>query len=324
MLEASMHRATTLMSSFLLLLGLIVLVSAGAGNRARAADPKADEYEKERVERFADRIVRIVNTDHTRWMKTLEKAYPRQVTEPTDDDEYESWFNLLTGGRDEWRRVSSRNSEIAALFDRVVDYRRLGPVAQVSREDFMRYADRVLDRSRRRAAESVPEYDEEADRVFRVLDRDGNGEIYRSEMTTALEKAGLKGDPNANGRVDKNEYREFFQHLVAQDNEAALMRAARDDDDDDDDDDNDRRGPPRDDDKDKDQDAKVLPGWFAQTDADMDGQIALHEWRKANGAIDYFLEMDLNEDGLLTEMEYWRYVAMLDKRDWDDPPPDKR
>ena len=63
----------------LLAAGLVALTCAGT----RGADPVQDEYEKARVERFADRVVRVVNTDHARWLKTLQKAYPRGVTEPT-------------------------------------------------------------------------------------------------------------------------------------------------------------------------------------------------------------------------------------------------
>jgi Ca2+-binding EF-hand superfamily protein len=282
---------------------------------ARAADEKADAYEQERVERFADRVVRIVNTEHTRWLKVLEKAYPDRVAEPTKEEEYAGWFEVLAGGGDPWRRVSSPNSEVAALFDRVAESRRLGPVPSISREEFMRYADRELDRGRRRALGSIPDSNAEADKVFRALDADADGVLYAGEMTTAVRDAGRKADADLNGRIDRDEYRAFFRLRVAADNEAALARAARDDDDDDD-----RRTPRP---KQADPEEMKLPEWFAEVDPDDDGQIALYEWRKAGGDLDYFMEMDLNEDGLLTEGEYRRWVKMNEKDDWDDPPDDE-
>jgi hypothetical protein len=46
-----------------------------------------------------------------------------------------------------------------------------------------------------------------------------------------------------------------------------------------------------------------LPKWFANLDADKDGQIGLYEWREDGRAIKDFLEMDQNADGLLTPEE---------------------
>ncbi|HVL14992.1 MAG TPA: hypothetical protein VM529_20645, partial [Gemmata sp.] len=202
---------------------LLVILASG---RILAADPATDEYEQARVERFADRIVRVVNTDHARWLKVLEDAYPGRVTEPADRAGYAAWFELL-GGDGEWRRAGSPTGAVAALFDRVVESRRLGPVPSISRAEFLRYADRELDRGRRRAAESVPEYDAEADRVFRALDRDADGILAPEEMTTAVRRGGLAADPDANGRVDRDEYRAFFRRLVEANNEAAVARAVR-------------------------------------------------------------------------------------------------
>ena len=157
-----------------------------------AADPATDEYEQARVERFADRIVRVVNTEHARWLKVLEDAYPGRVTEPTDRAGYAAWFDLLGGDAGEWRRAGSPTGAVAALFDRVVESRRLGPVPSISRAEFLNYAARELDRGRRRAAGAVPEYDAEADRVFRALDRDADGVLAPEEMTTAVRRGGLR------------------------------------------------------------------------------------------------------------------------------------
>ena len=55
-----------------------------------------------------------------------------------------------------------------------------------------------------------------------------------------------------------------------------------------------------------------MPDWFTALDLDTDGQIALHEWRKASRTIESFMEMDLDHDGLLTRDEYLRFVRMTE------------
>ena len=64
-----------------------------------------------------------------------------------------------------------------------------------------------------------------------------------------------------------------------------------------------------------------LPDWFAEPDTDMDGQIALHEWHKGGRSIVQFTEMDLDGDGLLTKVEYFKYIQMKTKSDLEEPAP---
>lgn len=52
---------------------------------------------------------------------------------------------------------------------------------------------------------------------------------------------------------------------------------------------------------------KDLPEWFDKYDGDKDGQVALHEWRRAGEDIAKFQEMDLNGDGLITADELLRF-----------------
>jgi hypothetical protein len=49
-----------------------------------------------------------------------------------------------------------------------------------------------------------------------------------------------------------------------------------------------------------------LPPWFAELDADNDGQVGLYEWRTAGRDADEFLKLDLNEDGFVTAEEALR------------------
>jgi len=53
-----------------------------------------------------------------------------------------------------------------------------------------------------------------------------------------------------------------------------------------------------------------LPSWFEELDFDRDGQIALHEWRRAGLPIEEFMVMDLDGDGLLPPDEYLRYLRL--------------
>ena len=66
-----------------------------------------------------------------------------------------------------------------------------------------------------------------------------------------------------------------------------------------------------------------LPQWFVDLDTDRDGQIALHEWRKAGLPIEEFMAMDLNGDGLLPPDEYLRFLWLVQSAgrfvDHDDP-----
>ena len=52
-----------------------------------------------------------------------------------------------------------------------------------------------------------------------------------------------------------------------------------------------------------------LPGWFAEYDADSDGQVGLYEWRRKGRPIKEFVPMDRNEDGYLTPKEVLDYLA---------------
>jgi hypothetical protein len=59
-----------------------------------------------------------------------------------------------------------------------------------------------------------------------------------------------------------------------------------------------------------------LPAWFAEYDADRDGQVGLYEWRKKGRTIAELLPMDQNGDGYLTSRELLAFLAA-------QPPPGK-
>ena len=272
---------------------------------------EAEEYEKKLVDRVAGRLARVQRTDHARWAKELAAAFPKRVTEPTSEEGYGQWFELLAGAGTEWRRPLGPTNPLAKLFREVAEDRKLGPVPSISRAEFMRYVSRELYRDHRRARESLPNPDSEADKAFRVLDDDGDGVLSRSELVKPLRDATT--DTSGNGRVELDEYRIYFKARVLAAVPAAIARAEKEDDDDDDDD---RPAKPT---EKTDDDVKV-PEWFFEIDANEDDQVALFEWRKAGGEIKYFNEMDLDEDGLLTRDEYLRFARMNEKTNQQEPP----
>lgn len=54
-----------------------------------------------------------------------------------------------------------------------------------------------------------------------------------------------------------------------------------------------------------------LPSWFYETDADKDGQVALHEFAKLGRPLREFTQLDANDDGLLTSDEAAKSAAAV-------------
>jgi Ca2+-binding EF-hand superfamily protein len=177
----------------------------------------------------------------------------------------------------------------------------------------------------------------EAERAFRYYDRNGDGKIDASEMAQSPRGADLPMyDRNHDGVITLNEmeYRYARRRL---DNERENRNVAGGGNDrggrdrgDRDRGDRSRGGGPRDDgrggsadDKDGDKDSarktfrrksatellpSGLPDWFAPSDKDGDGQVALHEFADPMSDPDLaeFNQFDLNGDGLITPQECLR------------------
>jgi Ca2+-binding EF-hand superfamily protein len=304
-----MRRAAIITVSHVSLAGWLLATGSLAAGRAEAEQEK---YEEKAVSRSAERLHRFLNTDRGVWVKELEDTFPGRVADATKADEYAAWFELLAGEGEEWRRADAPNARIAALFDRVIDRLELGPVPAVSRREFLRYVERVLIRDARRARERLPDPKEESDKVFRILDGNGDGVLERTELTARLADDRGRTDTDANGRIDKDEYRAYFERRVIVAVETTPAEKS---------DDRSRRGPlPKTDQSEKEE--PELPDWFTTFDADEDTQVALHEWRKAGRSLDAFTEMDLDDDGLLTRDEYLRFAEANEKVSGGDPPPE--
>jgi Ca2+-binding EF-hand superfamily protein len=139
-----------------------------------------------------------------------------------------------------------------------------------------------------------------ADTVFAFLDRNGDGRLDANEMSPALREGLPFWDTNRDGRIDRAEYRRFFQART----EGALRERAE------------RPNPeaipaPSLPDEETKRPAVYragklpadLPAWFAQLDADGDGQVSLYEWRIAGKPLEEFPKLDRDDDGFLTVAE---------------------
>jgi Ca2+-binding EF-hand superfamily protein len=280
---------------------LVCLLAHCAATDRAAAGVEQDQYEEKVVARGVERAVRVAKSDRGMWVKELDEAFPDKVGNPLKEEEYAAWFKLLAGEAAEWRRDGSPSTALAGLFDRIVQRLELGPVPSVKRDEFLRYAKKALVPGNPQSGDG--EQNEDVDKVFRVLDRDGDGKLEPEEMTTKLREEKPRADTDGNGRIDKDEYRTYFRQRVVLNTDAAikamdqLQKLSAD-----------GKTP-----------AKPgvgtggLPSWFTDLDTDKDAQIALSEWRKSGREIAAFMEMDLDDDGLLTKDEYARFAKMKER-----------
>ena len=144
-------------------------------------------------------------------------------------------------------------------------------------------------------------------KLFRRLDRDGDGVLSMDEMSETLRGQRGQWDKNRDGVIDAAEYGAFFEshhRTVAAgvasgeiairlpkgvpgpaDAPTANRKGAK------------AGAPP------------VLPAWFADYDTDGDGQVGLYEWRRKGRTIAEFMPMDRNDDGYLTAKELLAFLA---------------
>jgi hypothetical protein len=273
----------------------LLFACASVARCAEAAE--LDQFEDKCVLRAAERGLRAAKSDRAVWLKELEAAFPGKVVAALTEEEYATWFDLLAGKNGEWRKADAPNPQVGELFDRVVQRLELGPIPSIKREEFKKYARRVLREGNPPREGHGHDPNEDADKAFRALDRDGNGEIDGAELTAGLKDEKLRADADGNGRINKDEYRDYFRRRVTAKTDVLIAAKFGE-------------GGRNQEGKGAAKTGPVLPDWFTTLDLDKDGQISLFEWRKGDRATALFQEMDLNSDGLLTKDEYLRYVRL--------------
>ena len=155
---------------------------------------------------------------------------------------------------------------------------------------------------------------ERAAKMFRKLDRNGDGVLSSDELPEFLQSQVRTWDRNRDGSIDAAEYLAYFQASLKWVAEGVasgeiplkLPKPAA------------PEPPPESAAKAPRPEApkptggqapSKLPDWFARLDEDGDGQVGLYEWKKAGRPIAEFLEMDANHDGFLEAKELLAYLA---------------
>jgi hypothetical protein len=157
---------------------------------------------------------------------------------------------------------------------------------------------------------------EQASRLFRRLDRDGNGKLSPDEMPESLKNQVATWDRNRDGLIDEAEYTSYFQASLktvaagvasgeipvrqprppgVTPPQAGSVRSTS-------------PSPPAQPRAPAVAAAKV-PDWFLKLDEDGDGQVGLYEWKKAGRSVAEFLALDLNHDGFIEAKELLAYMA---------------
>lgn len=130
---------------------------------------------------------------------------------------------------------------------------------------------------------------EQAGKLFRKLDLNGDGLLNYDEMSDAVRSERGRWDTNRDGFIDRNEYWAYYQgrlrslaEAVTQEPRPVVYHAGK--------------LPPG------------LPNWFVKLDTDGDGQVGLYEWKLSGRPFQEFEGVDRNGDGFLTAEELLRYL----------------
>lgn len=165
---------------------------------------------------------------------------------------------------------------------------------------------------------------EHAAHLFRKMDRNRDGLLTADEMTDALRGQVARWDRNRDGAIDGEEYAAYYQDGLKAVSEGVasgqipvkLPKGAT-------------IPPPAPPAEEKRPAGRPkyppgLPAWFAEYDADEDGQVGLYEWRRQGRPIAEFVPMDRNGDGYLTPAEVLHFLAEQKKADAPPPADGKR
>lgn len=273
-------------------------------------DPAAEKYaravkvEDEVSRKLAERVTKPGDSERERWFKRLDEVYTGRVP-PNPAD----WFDLITAGKSEWSRDTSRY--FAEFHERVCYRLDLKKDASVGRDLFAGYAANFLGENS--PPWRIVDFADESRGVFKHLDVNRDGFLTKEECSPGLQERFDLADTDKDGKIGPSEYREYLIARVKYESQFAPVPEEK------------GKGdrpkeepgkPATTDSSDEPKpvvyhDAKTLPkelpGWWRELDADKDLQIGLYEWVAAKRSIAEFKAMDLNNDGLLEVAEYLRY-----------------
>jgi hypothetical protein len=277
-----------------------------------AADPEPGEryaravkLEDEIARKTAERVAKPGESERERWFKRLDEVYTGKVPPAPAE-----WFDLITAGRGDWSRDSSRY--FAEFHERMCYRLDLKKETVITRDTFAAYAARIL------GPDSPPwrmiDLGDEARGVFKHLDANRDGGLTREECSPGLAERFEASDADKDGKISGTEYRDYLAARVGVEvqqlpppDEKGKERPKEE---------VKAKPTPTPDEPDAPRpvmirDAKDLPkdvpGWFRDLDTDKDLQVGLYEWAAAKRPVRDFQAMDLNADGLLEVAEYLRF-----------------
>ncbi len=289
---------------------LCALLASVAGAVAADPDPaeryaRAVKQEDEIARKTAERVVKPGESERERWFKRLDEVFTGKVPPAPVD-----WFDLLTAGRSEWARDTSRY--FAEFHERMCTRLDLKKETAFTRDTFAAYAARYL------GSDSPPwrivEISDDARGVFKQLDANRDGGLVREECSPGLAERFDATDADKDGKITPTEYRDYLTarighetQFVSPDDKGKGDRPKEE-----------AKGKPAPPDADPDEPRPVVlrdlkdlpkevPSWFRELDTDKDLQVGLYEWAAAKRPLPAFQAMDLNADGLLEVAEYLRY-----------------
>lgn len=272
------------------------------GDGSSKAKKTKIEDESARMFKLIEKAYKKPQTERDRVIKELTRLAPEQAMRP----DYESWFERVARGQAVWDRRSIDRMDLAEIFDRMAE-RMQEDSGRISRAQFIHYARRHWQEDNSPLWKEPKQIDlgYEAEKLYRKLDRDSDGQLSDAEIPKALRADLKRWDRDRDGAIDFQEYLSYFPiRLVRLEREwqqpATLLEN--------------RNG--------SDERPRVfrpgklpeeLPDWFAVLDMDGDGQVALYEWRRASWSIAEFSQLDRNDDGFLIPEEILQIVRAVER-----------